>query len=245
MTERRGTIVLLLGAAGWIVACVAGAIAAVALVGLCAGYGVLGLTASDKFTYVLAGAIGFQGTMLAGAMIQGRWAGRGNLSAGLGIAPIRRGRLVALCCVAAPLWIACFVGLTELFPALRDLVKSATPDLLANPGDLTLPLATARVALLAVLAPVSEEFFFRGWLWESLRRRGHALLAIALLTAVPWLLLHGLVSPWRVAFLVPAAVIFTAARCWGGGVLGSLPVHLTNNAVVVAVQLLGETPGHG
>jgi membrane protease YdiL (CAAX protease family) len=62
-------------------------------------------------------------------------------------------------------------------------------------------------------------------------------------TALPWLLLHGLDSPARVVFLIPAAVVFSLARHQGGGVLASLIVHVTNNTAAVAMQAIAVLVG--
>jgi hypothetical protein len=91
----------------------------------------------------------------------------------------------------------------------------------------------------AVLAPVSEELFFRGWMWEALRQRGYAVVTTGFLSAVPWLLLHGIDSPGRILFLIPAALIFSLARYVGGSVLASLAPHMTNNLAAVLVPLIG------
>ncbi len=200
----------------------------------------MSLIEPDKLVYALVGACGFQATMLLGAVWQGRLAGNGDLRAGLGIARVRRVVVIALLCAATIVWMACFAGLTEAFPALHALVKAATPELLSQAG-VSGPLGfVLRAGLLAVLAPVSEELFFRGWLWESLRRRGFGTAATAVMTALPWLLLHGLDSPWRIVFLVPAAMIFSTARVLGGSVVASLSAHMTNNTAVVLMQTAAE-----
>ena len=221
-------------------AAVAGAVAAAFLAGAGAVFGGGG---ADKLLLLLASACGFQGTMFLGAVWQGWRAGGGDWRGGLGIARVQRPRVIALLCAAALAWMVCFVGLARMFPALEAFVKSSTPDLLAHAGMSGPVTALIRLLLLAVLAPVSEEFFFRGWLWESLRRRGRSPIATAAITAVPWLALHALDSPWRVLFLIPAAVIFSSARLLGRSVLASLTVHVTNNTVVVAMQTIGEALG--
>lgn len=231
----------------WLVAAVAGAIVAGALASIAVatarGVSVPALAANDKIIVVLIAACGLQITMLLGSLIQARRAGEGSIRAGLGWRPMRRKLVIALLCLAALMWMGCFIALTVWFPALRDLVKSATPDLLAHADQLGLPGAIARVLLLAALAPLSEEFFFRGWLWEALRTRGVSTLPIALLTTLPWLLLHGLDTPWRIVFLLPAALIFSTARIMSRGVQASLCVHVTNNLAIVLLQIAAAASG--
>jgi membrane protease YdiL (CAAX protease family) len=92
---------------------------------------------------------------------------------------------------------------------------------------------------------VSEELFFRGWLWEGLRRRGQTMFMTACLTATPWLLLHGIDAPGRILVLLPTAVIISFARYYGGGVRASLAVHMTNNGAAVLMQTVSVLFGHG
>jgi membrane protease YdiL (CAAX protease family) len=187
--------------------------------------------------YTLLGGYGFHGTLLLGGLWQGRRLGGGDWRAGIGANRIRGKAWIALFCVLMVGWLMVVLALTAAIPALHDFMKSMTPEFLmsdlaeASPGVMGLLLA-----LVVILAPVAEECFFRGWLWEASRRRGHAIVTTACLTAVPWLLLHGIESPGRILFLLPAAVIFSLARQMGGGVLASLTVHITNNLSVVLVQ---------
>jgi membrane protease YdiL (CAAX protease family) len=250
VAERRGTVFLLLGMLAWIAIAFAGAGVAAAVVGSAVGVarglrGPAAIGPPPQVFYVLVAAWGFQGTLLLGALRQGRLAGSGDRSLGLGAGPLRRQGLVTLLCAAIIGWLACFILLMETFPALREYAKSVTPDVLSGVGDDGAAAALLRVMLIVFLAPVSEELFFRGWLWEALRRRGHAAAVTASLTAIPWLLLHGIDAPGRILFLIPAAVIFSTARHMGGGVRASLAVHITNNLAAMMMQELTALFGHG
>jgi membrane protease YdiL (CAAX protease family) len=249
MAERRGLVFLSLVMAAWIAAGFAGAaVAAVLMVAswvlLTAGLGFRAVPAPDQIAYVLIAACGFQGTLLLGAFWQGRRAGDGDWRTGLGIRAIERGTVVALLCVAMIGWLFCFLGLVAAFPALRDFVKSAMPELMAGQDDRGLAVVALQAGLVAILAPVSEELFFRGWLWEAVRQQGHTVAMTAALTAVPWLLLHGIDSPARMVFLIPAALMFSLARHVGRGTLASLAVHVTNNTAAVAMQVVSKLAGH-
>jgi membrane protease YdiL (CAAX protease family) len=237
---QRGTIALLLGMLAWIVAALAGSLALAAL--LAAGSVLLRLTGlasvpePGELGYLLVATWGFQGTMLLGALWQGRRSGHGDRRAGLGLRPIPYKRRIVIFCLMMVAWLIAVVILADLLPALRAFAKTVTPDFLFGLGHGGPAVAVSQVVLVAVLAPLSEELFFRGWLWEALQRRGHAVLATACLTAMPWLLLHGLDAPGRMVFLLPAAVVFSVARYQGRSVLASLAVHVTNNATAVAMQ---------
>jgi membrane protease YdiL (CAAX protease family) len=104
-------------------------------------------------------------------------------------------------------------------------------------------IVALKVALVVGLAPVSEELFFRGWLWEAFRRRGLAIFTTACLTSLPWLLLHGLDAPGRILFLIPAAVVISFARHLGHSVFASLAVHVANNGAAMLLQVLTEGVG--
>jgi uncharacterized protein len=246
---QRSTIFLLLGMAAWIAAGFAGAFVAAGVVGVVTGVlrGVLQsdmIPAPSPLGYVLIGATGFQGTLLLAALRQGRRAGNGNWRAGAGFLPIQRKPLIALLCALMFGWLLVFLTLMAAIPALREFAKSVTPQVLSGTGNDTAAVVIPRILLIAILAPVSEELFFRGWLWEASRRRGHTPAVTACLTAVPWLLLHGIDAPGRILVLIPAALIFSFARHVAGSVRGSLAVHMTNNTAAVLMQTLAALFGH-
>jgi uncharacterized protein len=250
VTGQRGTFFLLLGMLVWVAAGFGGAVLAAAALGFVTAVmrGLLHIStfpSPPQLAYVLVAAVGFQGTLLLVALRQGRLAGGGNRSAGLGAGPIRRPRVVALLCAATVVWLIGFILLMAAFPALRAFALSVTPDALTGMGSDGAAVAVLRVVLVMILAPVSEELFFRGWLWEALRHRGHAVLTTACLTATPWLLLHGIDSPGRILLLIPAALIFSVARHQGGGVRASLAVHMSNNGAAVMMQAVSAILGHG
>lgn len=248
MTGRRGTIFLLLGMTGWVIAGFASAVTAAAVLGVgsvllhrIAGFTVVPET--NRLVIVLIAAAAFQGTLLWAALRQGQRAGGGDRSIGLGIRPIERGGRVALSCVMMIIWLFAFVLLAAAIPALREFAKSVAPDVLSGLGEGGPAVMVFRVALVMVLAPVSEELFFRGWLWEALRQRGHGGVTTAALTVIPWLLLHGIDAPGRILFLIPAAVVFSFARQQGDSVLASLVVHATNNTTAVLMQAIAALFG--
>ena len=238
MAGRRGTIFLLFGAMAWILAAAAASVLAAVLPGLV--WVVSGLTwpglipEPSRLVYVLVGALGFQAALLLAALRQGR---RG---AGLGMMQVRRKGLIAGLCVAMIGWLVLLTGLSAMIPWLRDFMRSVTSDLLSGVGASGLPMWLLRATVLAVMAPLSEEFFFRGWLWEASRARGHGTAATVVMTGLPWLLLHGIDAPGRILFLFPAAAILTIARDRGGSVGASLLVHAVNNGAVVFFQTIAS-----
>lgn len=236
MKGRWSTPLLLLGAVafvliGLVAAAIMGAAINLAPTALRRWPG-LNLPSPSALATLMAVAYGFQGTLLAAAIWRGRRLGTG----GLGLRPIQSWGLVGRLCGAMLIWLVILVALTTWFPALRDLARSKTMDVLTSFLDAGPVVLTAAALLIAALAPLSEELFFRGWLWEALARRGHGMISIGLLTTLPWLLLHGLDSPGRVVFLVPAAAALFAARRLDGGVRASLAVHVVNNSAAVLLE---------
>jgi len=109
------------------------------------------------------------------------------------------------------------------------------------PRVLMMPSGTGQavfhVVLIAVLAPIGEELFFRGWLWTALRRSwGPA--ATLICTSLPWLLMHFADGTWRALVLVPAAILLGLARHYGGSVRASLILHLVNNGTAIGLQIV-------
>ena len=246
MAERRGTVFLMLGMLAWIVAAVVGTLAMWGILALVSRILAPDVVAEPgRLVYLLLGAFGFHGTLILGALRQGRRSTGGDWREGVGARRILHQGWIAVFCMLTIGWLIVATALTAAIPALRDYLKSMSPEfLLSDLGDANSAILALLILLTVVLAPVAEEFFFRGWLWEALRRRGRTVTTTACLTAVPWLLLHGIESPGRILLLVPAAVIFSFARQMGGGVLASLTVHVTNNLSVVLVQAAAMIFGH-
>jgi membrane protease YdiL (CAAX protease family) len=249
MAERRGTVWLLLGMLAWVVVAIIGSLAMWGMLALIDGIlgrrGINAIPHPSRLVFTLLGGYGFHGTLLLGALRQGRRIGSGDWRAGVGVRRIKHKRLIVLFCVGMIFWLIGMLALTSAVPALREFMKSMTPEfLMADLGDASPGVMALLLVLVVVMAPVAEELFFRGWLWEALCRRGHGVTTTAVLTAIPWLLLHGIESPGRILFLLPAAVIFPLARHLGGGVLASLTVHFTNNLSVVLVQAIAMLVGH-
>ena len=244
MKPRWNTPLLLLGAAGLLVAglviaSLAGAAVTLGPVLLWRWFGITGMPEASAFANLMVVAWSFQGTMLSAALWRSRRLGTTD-----GFGPIRRWRLVLTLCAAMLVWLVCLINLIARFPGLRDFARSNTLDVLTNFAAAGPVALTAAVLLVGLLAPVSEELFFRGWLWEALRLRGHGTVTIGLLTTLPWLLLHGIDSPGRVVFLVPAGAALFYARLRDGGVRASLLVHMVNNAAAVLSEALAWYVNH-
>jgi len=179
--------------------------------------------------------------MVLAARRRARHLGRGNIATGLGDGPIIRRRLLVVFGIAG---LAIPIGMTALVdwgPLHLDWLK---PD-----GDDAVTIMFGRlmaagpfvqvtmVLSLAGLGPLSEEWFFRGWLWTGLRRHWRPV-PVMLATALPWLLLHMMNSPLYPLFLVPGAISLSLARQYCGGVRASLTLHVLNNLIATGLTIV-------
>jgi membrane protease YdiL (CAAX protease family) len=131
-------------------------------------------------------------------------------------------------------WVAFFL-FSAIWAALLNL--NETDDLPKELGAEDSDLALVSVAILVcVVAPICEEFFFRGYFFTALRNwRGPWLAAI--LTGVVFGAIHAGSSP--VGFLVPL-MAFGFALCviyWRtGSLLPCIVLHALNNALAFGVS---------
>jgi membrane protease YdiL (CAAX protease family) len=124
---------------------------------------------------------------------------------------------------------------------LREAVghQVAVPDQVA-PG--LSPWAAASLVVLAVVvAPLSEEFFFRGVLFRTVRDR-HGFWPAALASAVPFGLVHYVPSPAIDALVLQATMVFTGlGLAWiyerRGTIVASMAAHMAFNIVGLVVIL--------
>lgn len=232
---------LILRAFLWLLAAEAAAYAAAFLVAFFAGL-LQALTHTQGWrpstlAYALGGTVALQSVLLLADFHQGRLLGNRSLAAGLGAGPVRRPRLIVLFAVLMVAWVGVFIALLLHFLALANFIAKGVPPtpLLELLGGGPLAIAV-RLLLIAVVAPIAEELFFRGWLWTALRR-SWSVWPTALFTGGIWLALHALEGPVRVPILLPAAILLSLARHYGGSVRASLPIHVINNLTAVAIQL--------
>jgi len=190
--------------------------------------------------YALPAAVALQATLLFADLRQGRRFGNGSLAAGLGAGPVRRRGLIALLLVAMIAWVAVYITVLIRFQEVaRFIAREAPPaPVLVMTGGSA--LIVVRLLLIVVLAPIAEELFFRGWLWTALRRSWSAW-ATALCTGAIWVGLHALEGIVRVPILLPAAVLLSLARHYGGSVRASIPLHIANNLTATMVQIMAAT----
>ena len=234
LPERPGYLLTL--AVLWSLGAMCAAVVVAALLGVASKLRLGNKLLADPRVIALLTTAALGLVLLAVARWQARTIGHGDVRRGLGAGPIRRPwlllALAALTVVAPSIWIVSLQ--TLLHPkhqaeGVTELVRASTS---LGPG---IQLATWFV--MVALAPVAEELFFRGWLWTGLRRRW-GLVGVVVGTSAPWLVMHMPDGALRPLFLLPAALLFSLAREYCGGVWASLTLHLVNNAVSVGVLTL-------
>jgi membrane protease YdiL (CAAX protease family) len=210
---------------GWLLAAAAGAVLCSAVTAMIFALYHVKTTPNLRNFYVVMGMLGFSITLLVAALIRGRVVGHGNIRVGLGNEPMRKLPVVGAMAFAVVAY-AILLGLT---------VSSSRPDVIATLFSVH-PWLTAFVVffimlLFGILGPLSEELFFRGWLWTGLRRHWDVL-PTALLTSALWLVLHFSEGVLRPAFLLPVAIALALARHFGGSVRAPLVLHVVYNLVI-------------
>ncbi len=180
--------------------------------------------------------------LLVACLRRGERVGNGNLREGLAWLAVRRRLDVVLLTLAGALLAAGHVALVIRVPAYRAFFEHTQTSLpMPDASGLGIGAYAAWVGLVVVVgAPLSEELFFRGWLWVGLSRWwGVGVVGPA--TGLLWLLAHVSDGGWRrVLALVPAMVLVTVARAVGGSVRASIPVHMANNFVLSMVLVAGR-----
>ena len=101
--------------------------------------------------------------------------------------------------------------------------------------------AGALVLLAAVIAPISEEFFFRGVLFRTVRDR-HGFWPAALASAIPFGIVHYVPSPAIDALVLQLTMVFTGiGLAWiyerRGTIVASMAAHMAFNVVGLVVIL--------
>jgi uncharacterized protein len=206
----------------------AGATVVAILIGLIGG--AFGGSLSDPPPAVSISAVVGQDLCLIGAaLLFARMVGRPEPWQ-FGLRPPARIRSAIGYIVAGYLGFILFSYLWLVVIGQPDTQDTITQDLGADQSTVALIAVTAVVT---VLAPLAEEFFFRGYFFGALRRQG--LWVAAGLTGLAFGLVHVFGSP--IAFIVPLAVLGTMLcllRERTGSLYPGIALHSINNAAAMS-----------
>jgi membrane protease YdiL (CAAX protease family) len=146
--------------------------------------------------------------------------------------------------VRAPFWktiarMAAVLGgyfiLLAIYNQLVHLAPDDAPDKLGASSGTTHMLAFA--ILVAILAPIAEEVFFRGMIFRALKN-GIGMWPAAIASGIIFGALHiDSLSSDRLLQVIPLAVLgisFAVLYSWTGTLYSTIALHATNNAIAVA-----------
>jgi membrane protease YdiL (CAAX protease family) len=181
---------------------------------------------------VLAATVVQDAALIAGVFIFAQATGAAVRPASLGLRRVRVGRGLMWAIVA----FVAFYVLTLLWSAVLGVKES--DDLAEQLGakDSAANLVIVAV-LVAILAPIAEELFFRGFLFTALWRP-LGWIPAALITGVVFGVVHAGGTP--AVFLVPLAIL-GFLLCWlyrrTGSLIPGMGLHAFNNALALGVTL--------
>lgn len=182
----------------------------------------------DSWFIVVAAAIS-ELIFIAAAVLAARMTGRVRLR-DFGLLRARLGQAVAK---SAAIY-GGYIVLLVAYSAAVNLTPDDAPERLGASGGTANMLAFA--LLVAVLAPIAEEFFFRGMVYRSLRNSA-GVLAAAIVSGIFFGALHiDATTSERLLQVVPLAVfgvLLALLYQWSGSLYSAIAVHATNNAIAV------------
>jgi membrane protease YdiL (CAAX protease family) len=122
-----------------------------------------------------------------------------------------------------------------LFAAASDLLtvwmgRSIVPDFMVRAMETAVipPLLWLAVV---VGAPVSEEFFFRGFLFEGLRHSKLRAPGAVLLTSLVWTVIHQQYDMWQMMWIFTAGILLGIARVKTGSLILCILLHALMNLI--------------
>ncbi len=211
----------------------------VAGVGASAGafFALFELGVRENLSIALASAV--QPTVMAVLLvwIARRWGG--GVRESLGVRFSWRAIGLGTAFGSAAIFAATIVAIAVTIISGEEISATAADVTLLFEGD-TAAIGVMIFAI-AVLAPISEELVFRGALWSALERLRWPALAISIVSAGLFALIH--FEPERIAVLLVAGLFMSEARRVTGSVVGSMVAHGIVNGVS-ALGLLATLSGN-
>lgn len=94
-----------------------------------------------------------------------------------------------------------------------------------------------------LMAPLFEEWFFRGFLHEGWRRQGFGAIPSILLTSILWTLIHAQYGWFEKTWIFGFGILLCLAREISGSLWPPIAMHMMNNGlslIATALELSGE-----
>jgi membrane protease YdiL (CAAX protease family) len=205
---------------GWLIVATAFWIVMALVAGVTAGTAIVIAKGLESATLPGAYEIGFLvwgSVILLGSCLMAKLVGHGSFNDGVGLLPISQRVLflfLAVGFVAYAYWQVRLFGVDRVGREFSGL-----------------SLAISTVVILFI-APLSEEFFFRGWLWTGLRRHWRASTTLYFTTII-WLGLHyDTIAGGIPVSLLPVGIGLGLARHKCGSVVAPLCLHFLYNLTV-------------
>lgn len=137
--------------------------------------------------------------------------------------------------IQLPLWLGVTYGLGYLFGHLAPLFdREEIPEFMQQAF-----LSTDHMILLwlgvAVMAPLFEEFFFRGFLFAGWRRSILGWTGTALITSSVFAVIHMQYGLYEITCIFVLGMVFAAAREISGSLWVPVAMHALNNAIAIYV----------
>lgn len=142
-----------------------------------------------------------------------------------------------------------WLGITLLFAVLSDglsylLDRPIVPDFMITAYETAGPVALLWLALV-VAAPLFEEVFFRGFLFEGFRQSIGPMGAVVL-TSLAWTVLHLQYGLYELATIFVLGIVFGIARLRSGSLYAPLAMHgVVNLIATVEVATYLTIAGNG
>lgn len=104
-------------------------------------------------------------------------------------------------------------------------------------GAMTVSTATLLIVLAVVLAPLAEEFVFRGFLYGAFRKTRLGVVGAAVVLSAAWAALHWGYSSQNIIALFGLGLLFAYIVWRTGSVLPAIFGHAVNNLVAVMILI--------
>lgn len=98
------------------------------------------------------------------------------------------------------------------------------------------------IVMVSVFAPIGEEFFFRGWLFNMIKHRSGRAVMACWVSGLIFALIH--ISPMSILMIVPLGAWLAWNYHTSGNIWKNIGIHASYNLMMVVVALVARYYGH-